>query len=588
MKLEFCFFSLVSLVSTGIKAVFGPVLSKMNEKEQKKEWHNIAYLGNIEELTRAASDTAGLITLYFREQIQLIDPWRRIKGSNGVNKKIFPLKQAYDVRPEVAEEISIVLTAEYIVTWMIEALKLGDERIDPVKPLPQQLWKCVAQKDPFEQGNLAKMKDSLGITIGQLRIPLKRKNAVNEDVLEHVQLRYLIGCASVLANDGYIFQYNVSRNSQENEIEDLETFGYVYTAPFTSDENVFKSIIHGRKLKQAKRDANGNILTRFKDIIQHAETYALDNDSHNNQSSAQIQTASQVAQILKQQSIFVDQKDLNEQLNKTQETIELTIGVLREDIQEKANLFQTSIDAAHEQIIKESEKNRETMKKDNQSLYEQNRKELKAFIKEMNDNLQGVIEQRMNEIRQEMQQQIKQILSIAETAQVQSQAAIKEANQATQTSQQMLSKTSEAAASAQSLVQLAEQQRQGFASKINACETTVKETAGVQTQLLQKNMAEIRTKFEQDLEHARRAVQESTDRAKQTHASVQDIQKMTNKQLDLQRKETEKTTADARESRQLCDRAVAEAKEAEKQARKAAEAATNALAKVERALQRNF
>ncbi len=477
---------------------------------------------------------------------------------------------------------------------MIDALKLGKEKIDPVKSLPQQLWLCVAQKDPFEQGSSAKLKESLGLAIGRLTIPLKRKNSFNQDVLDQVQLRHLIGYVSVLANDGHIFQCDLLRNAQENhEMVDLEMFGYVYIAPFASDENVFRSIVQGRKLKRAKRDADGNILTRFKDIEQHAQTYALANDLHNNQATAHIQTANQVAQILKQQSVFVDHHDLKQQLNKTQESIDLTVGVLREDILEKTRLFQTSIDAAHEQLISEAQINRETMKKDNQLLYEQNRKESKSSIKEMHNHLQGVIEQRMSEIREEMQQQIQQMWSIVETARVQSQQAIEKANQATQMSQQMLDKTTEAAASAQSLVQLAERQRQGFLSTISACETAVKATAAEQRQLLERTIGDIRSKAEQDSERAQRTVQESADRAQQSFLSVQDIQKMTKKQLDIQRKETEKTIADAREARQLSDRAVAEAREAERQAKKAADAGTTALSKldkiqekVERALQR--
>lgn len=573
------FFFLVSLVSTGIKAVFGPVLSKVNEKEQKTEWHNISNLGNIEELTRVASDTAGLITLYYREQIQIIDPWRKIKGSNAFSDKLHILKRAYDVRPEAPEERAIVLAAEYILTWIIDALKLGKEKIDPTEPLPQQLWLCVAQKDPFEHGHSSKTKESLGISIGQLRIPLKIKELPGTDTSYRVQLRYLIGCVSVLGRDGYIYQFDVSKVAQDEELRDLKLFGYVYITPFGSDEKFFKSVIEGRRLKPARRDENGDILTRFDDINRYAQIYAVENDPQKKQSFVHIQTANQVAQILKEQGTIVDHNELRKQLKSTHEAIELTVGVLREDIQEKTDLFQTSIDAAYERIALESKTNRETMQKDNQSLYEQNRKKLKEYIREMQDNLLQTIEQRFNAIQQQMQLQTQQMLSIAETSKAQSQQAIQEANQATQISQQMLNKATEATTSAQSLAQLADRQRQDFVSKMNTCEATVKETAAQQKQVIDRNMADLRTKFEQDSDRSKRSAQESAASAQQAQSSAQEIERMTRKQLDIQKKETDKT--------------VAEAKEAEKQARRAADAAAAAVSKVndmhdkvERALQR--
>ncbi len=39
------------------------VLSKLDERQQKKEYYNISTFGNIEELGRIASDTASLVTL---------------------------------------------------------------------------------------------------------------------------------------------------------------------------------------------------------------------------------------------------------------------------------------------------------------------------------------------------------------------------------------------------------------------------------------------------------------------------------------------------------------------------------------------
>ena len=135
-------------------------------------------MGNIEELRRIASDTAGLVTLYYREQIQSIDASQKIKGSNVVNDAISSLKHACDVRPESSEEMAVVMVAEYVTTWIIDELKLGRDKLDSSEPPPQQLWLSVARKDPLNQRKTTKLTDSIGISLGQQKISLKIRNVL--------------------------------------------------------------------------------------------------------------------------------------------------------------------------------------------------------------------------------------------------------------------------------------------------------------------------------------------------------------------------------------------------------------------------
>ncbi len=544
-------------------------------------------MGNIEELTRIASDTAGLVTLYYKEQIQFIDPLQKIKGSNVFNDKIHSVKQVYDVRPESSEETAIVMVAEYIITWIIDALKLGKDEIDRNEPLPQQLWLCVAKKNPINPGKMTKLTDTTGISIGQQKIPLKIKNSFGKDIIEQVQLRYLIGCVSVLGNDGIIYQCSILKDLLEDGLQGFEQFGYVYVTPFSSNEKTFHSIVEGRNLRPAKRDEHGNILTRFEDITEHVQAYAIQNDHHGSKSLITKETANQIAQVIQEQKIFANLNDVKEELRKAQEMIELSVDVLREEIHEKTTFYQTSIDAAHEQIKKESETNRETMKKDNEIHYENAKMKLKEKLKDIETRLEQLIEQRMNDVEQHMQQKTQKILTAVETAQAQSLQAIAEANQATQISQQMLKQATQAAASAQNLVQWAEKQHQEFQSGIKSCEATVKETAAAQKEFCERAVLEMRTKIERVCEHATEAAQESAANAKesvqiaqQAVLNTQDIQRMTKNQLEVQKKETEKTIAEAKDARQQSERAVAEAREAEKQAKRAADAGTAALNKV--------
>jgi hypothetical protein len=249
-----------------IKTLFAPMLCKLNEKEQKKEWHHISTLGNIEELNRIASETAGLVTLYYREQIESIDSLQKIKGSSALSDKKNWLQQVYDVRPESSEEKAIVLVADYVTAWIIDGLKPGKDQILSTESVSQQLWLHVAQSDPIDERSLTKLSDIPGvISAGQQKISLKNKNASSSGNNVQVQLRYLIGCVSLIGDDGTIYQCKPPSDSSNSLPQDLEVFGYVYATPFSSDETVLQRILNGRKLVPAKQDKNGVIRTRFND-----------------------------------------------------------------------------------------------------------------------------------------------------------------------------------------------------------------------------------------------------------------------------------------------------------------------------------
>ena len=314
-------FLLVSLTSVGIKAVLGPVLSKLDKNEQKKEWQNFSTLGNIEELRRIASDTAGLLALYYREQIQSIDSLQTINSNS-------------------CAAMAVVTVAEYVTTWIIDELKLGKQRINPTEPLPHQLWLCVARKDPIKQGKRGRRTQTAAMYTGHQPISLKVKNCFGDYMIVPVQLRYLIGCVSVVSDDGSIYQYSVPADCSDNELTDLELFGYVYVTPFSSDEKAMQSIVEGRQLDLAKRDEQGNVLTRFDDIIEHAQTYAMQQDhEHASKSLITEETANQLADVIREQKIFANSDEVNEEMRKVREAIELNAEILREEIQEKTKFY---------------------------------------------------------------------------------------------------------------------------------------------------------------------------------------------------------------------------------------------------------
>ncbi|CAF3304853.1 unnamed protein product [Rotaria socialis] len=579
-----------NLVISHIKSALIPTLSKLNEKEQKQAWANISTLGNFEELQRIASDTAGMVTLYYREQIQSIDPFQKIKSSYVFNYKIKWIKEIfYDARSESNEEMAVTMVAEYVTAWIIDALKAGKTEIDTFESLPQQLWLHIAKKNTVDQEATTKATDVVEHSAGKQKIPVKFRNSLDKEYTVQVPLRYLIGCVSVFGNNGSIYQCPIAKISSNTELHDLEIFRYVYVAPFSSDEKVFQSIVDERKLHVAGYDNLGNILTRFEDIIEHAQAYVSGNDEHASKSLITKETANQVAEVLREQKIFVDAKDVKGELKRAQETIELSIDVLRENIQEQTNFYETSIKAAHEQIKLESITNREEMKKDNEMHYDQGWKKLNEKLKDIEKHLSQQIEKRVNDIEQEMREKTKEIITIAETANAQSFQATRHATQATQISEKLAQDAAQAAVSVQNLVESTEQRRQELQLTANQCETTVKQTVATQKEFYERMILEMRTKLERDVERAKEAARESAATAKESARAAQEsasyaqeVQKITKNQLEVQRRETEKILADVKEMRQQNERAVHDAREAEKQAKRAADVGTTALEKVEK------
>ncbi|CAF4286255.1 unnamed protein product, partial [Adineta steineri] len=182
------------------------IVSKLNQKQQKKEFYNISVLGNFEELQCAASDTAALLTLYYKQQIESIDTQTRITGSNIFNDQVYWIKEVFlNVRPESDTEKAVVIVAEYITACLLDALKTGGHKdIISTVPLSEQLWLCAAKYNPKEQ----RIADTVGFTAGKLLIPITI--ATSKTRTYEVQLRHFIRYVSLITNEGAIYQYPVS------------------------------------------------------------------------------------------------------------------------------------------------------------------------------------------------------------------------------------------------------------------------------------------------------------------------------------------------------------------------------------------
>ncbi|CAF1347149.1 unnamed protein product [Adineta ricciae] len=556
----------MNLLLTNVKSTLNPILSKLNEKVQRQEWHAISTLGNIEELKRIASDTAGIITLYYKEQIQLIDPFRKIKGTNMFNTRIKWIKNVfYDARPEGSEEMAITMFAEYVTAWIIDALKASKTELIATESLPAQLWLFVAKKNPMDQGTTVQVTDAVGVSAGQQRIPLKIRNSFGKDEEKQAQLRHLIGCVSVLGSNGHIYQYSKPTNSSDHELVDLEIFGYVYVKPFSSDKRVLDAIVDGRKLVLAKRDTHGDILTKFEEIALHAQTYADQIEQFTGESSVNKEITKQVAETLQHQHIFASLNHVDEELKKLQETVELDIDVLREDIERKVRFYQVSIDAAHEQIKIEAEANRKALAEEMHRHYEKTWQDLNEQFQNVQQHLGKFVADRLTKIEKYVEENSKKIEKEAETARSDSRIAVAQSGRASEIAQQAAQDATQAALVCGRYSKLLEQQYQEFQKKIQICETTINQKAAAQEEFCKHEIAETCDTIRSKCEQARKA--------------VQDVQSSTRQQLDIQKEEKEILVNEVHKARVESQKVAVEAK-------RAANAAAEALGKVEKALER--
>jgi hypothetical protein len=482
----------------------------------------------------------------------------------------------------------VVMVAEYITGWIMEALKAGKQKLFLTEPLPQQLWLCVAQENCADQGKVAAVTDILGATAGRQKIPLKIKKDNDEETVVHVQLRYLIGCVSVVTNDGRIYQYPVSQDSSNKELADLEVFGYVYVTPFLNDDQSFQPIIDGRKLILAPRDDSHNILTKLKDIEQYVKN-SQNQDNRTRQSAITAETARQIAQVLRDQKYLVDPKDVKAALNDSRQKIEISIDVLREDIQKKTEFYQTSIDATSEKLQIDVAQAQQALKKDNEERYNHTLKKINEQLKEMQVHLENQIMQRMNTIEKQLKLECDEMRKIVVVAKADSDQALIQATEAAQASQQSAQHSEQASEQAKQLVESTEQRRQEFQTVTERCETKVKQTIAEQKEFCEQAISAVRTKFQQDFERTKQSAEqaaangkESEQAAKESAKSAQETQKDTRRQLDLQKDETKAVISEARDITKQNERSTNEAKDASKEARQGADATMSAIKKAEK------
>ena len=545
-------------------------------------YYNISLLGNIEELDRIASDVASLLTLYYKEQIQSIDTdiSKKIKANNIFDNAVRLLQDVVYSRPEEKQEIPVIIVADYITGWIIETLVKSRKELKLTEPFPQQLWLSVASRDCVNPKEEVKNKSL--IKCGELKIPIKIKKDDGEESSENIQLRYLIGCVSVVTKID-IFQYQVPKESRDKELKDLEWFGYVYTTPFLDDEMSINTIIKGRKLERACRDDANNIVTKLKDIEEYVKTLRPQ-DNETRQLIVREETARQIAQALREQKTFVDENSVQKSLKDSQTQNQIHIDGLIKDINEKKTKFDASIDATRDKLKEDFEGAQKALKKDNKEHCDSSLKLLKEKSAEIKSDLEKTVTQRLTKIKTQLKQECDEMRRIVEKSEENSNQALVQANKAAQASKQSAQESEQAKEHAKTLVESTEQRRQEFQIVMDRCEDNVKTAITEQKQSCEQSILTLSTqaqekfgKVKQFAEQIGKKAEESEQAAASSARLAEETQKDTRRQLELQKEETDRVISETKETTRQSELSANEAKEAKKQSKQAADTAATAL-----------
>ena len=570
------------MIGLALKPIIGTLVSKLNEREQKKEYYNISTYGNIEELNRLASDTAGLLTLYYKEQIESIDTENKIKGSNIFNDKIHWIKEKLiDTRPEDKEEMGVIIVAEYVTAWAMEALKSKKREPNSHDPLPQKLWFSVARRNCLIQSDKSAMTDILGSTAGRQKIPIK----ISGDII-YVQLRYLIGCVSVVTEDGEIYQYNITEESSKKDLDDLEIFGYVYVTPFLYADQSVQLILKERKLVHARRDDDGRILSKLKDIEKHVSSFQ-DQADQSRQSAIVTETARQVAEILHDQHTFVDPQEMKRIFDESQEAMKINYQAFQDMIEEKMISFQTTLNATGEQLQQDLLQAKRILAQTNDEQYQIISQKIDKQLKQVEKNVENQMMQRLNTIENQLQVECNEMRKIVTTAGINADEALRITTRAVNASEESAQHAEQARVDVMKLAEATEQQQKEFQSITNECRVKVEETIAEQKEWCKQAILAVQTRVEDDLERVKVSAeqtavnaQQSADAATEATEQMRTTERETRKQLDLQRRKIDRMQTEMRELLRQNKRLVDEAEEAKQQARRAADAVIDVQKKI--------
>ncbi|CAF1164342.1 unnamed protein product [Didymodactylos carnosus] len=527
-----------------LKQTVTSIVSVVDKTKQKKEYRNISTLGNIEYLQKAATNSAGLLTLYYKEQLDSIDMSKKVEGNHRLATFFTWANNKLDGKP--SENTKRI------------------RNFAPNQPLADQLWLCVAKQDP-----MVKMKtETLGFEMGQHKVPLKNG--------KFILLKHLFGCPIVVAG-GAVYQYQLP--SEESTENDPTQYGYVYLDPFT-DKITGQLIVEIRKLIK-KNDQSGthppDILDNVGLFREGGESTSLVYDVFDMK-----QTTISLAHSMREQNLLVDPDQLKHSVQKVRsdivDDVTIEVNVLREDFNAKAAWFQTSIDAAYEKITKDFEKCQEELSETQKAEYRTATRKLVDQVKQSQQQLEAVIKKRTQEMEQLLNKKCEQQDVIVQKAKQKSIVAVNTSTKAKELSMTSEQSAKQSAAHSQKLVESTAQRKQEMQKVIDECVKKVEKTIAEQKQAYDKSLSKLQANARLEMERMRQQAEiltlKASEAAKAADKSASDAkttQKNTNEQIGVMKKERKKLLKEVKEVREASEKAVSHARDAERSAKKSQE-----------------
>ena len=580
-------FCLGTTILKRLKSTLIPDLSRLNKQKQAKELLSLTTLGNIQELDRIAADTAGLLTLYYREQLTIVASSQRIRNDIATNGMLKWLKDVFiDTHSGSDEEMSVIILADYITGWILDALKAGKGRIRPYEPISQQLWLCVAKYNPIQTNRNSPGAAPMGDGDGQLKIGIKHAITPTKTVIKQVSIRHLIGCASLVSSTGEIYQFRVSNDNKDSGLQDLSVFGYVYVSPFSDEYEVFQQIVDGRRLTAAKHNKDGNLLTRVQDIIEFARIYQNESDERTNEAGLSMETVEKVAQILRDKKYFLDTDTMFEERQRAQVETQVELDVLREEIKQGLVEYQTLLEAAREQLQDESNEAQDRLRRTADKLFQRSVKELNGHMKVIAGHLEKKIDERLNQVDQQMKNKSLEIEKIAEDSRNHSNKARQQATEANKTAQRAAEQAVQALADVKTATKHLEEARVDFEKKADQCAKDARQAIAQSTTTFEKTINDVRQKIEEKAQRTKEAAEQAAAQALESSRLTKESREMTGKaektikeQIDRHKKAEERLLEEVKEIKRQNALLIQEARNAKQEAKRAAEVCAAVLAR---------
>ncbi|CAF1144913.1 unnamed protein product [Rotaria magnacalcarata] len=549
-----------------LKQTATSIVSVIDKTKQNKEYRNISTLGNIQYLHNAATNCAALLTLYYKEQIELIDVSRKVVGNNVLASFFTWTKNKLDGKPN---ENAIVLVAEYAVAWMIDELKEGEREVEknvkvknfvPNEPLGDQLWLCVVRQDPLAKNTAKK----LGIEMGKHKVPLKNGKST--------QLQRLFGCPKVVVG-GYIYQPVLSDDINKN---DTFSYGYVYLDPFT-DKITAQLIIAQRQL--IKID-NGSVKV-IPDILDNVDLFreGREHISSTVSTTNDKQTAISLAYSMREQNLVVDPEQMKHAIQKARsdivDEVNLDVNTLRDNFNAKATHFQISIDAAYEKIGKDFEKCQENLLEAQRVEYQALTRKLFDQIKQSQQQIESVIKKQTQEMENFLKEKSEQQGTIVLKSEQQSTTAVNASNKAKESSRASEQSAKQSAVYSQQLVESTEQRKQEMQKVIDENLTRLEATITEQKLIYERSLEKRENNFRTDMERMKQHVDilalkasESAKAADKAASDAKKAQKNADQQINVLKEERKRILKEAKGIKEASEKAADHAKNVDDRSKK--------------------